>query len=562
MRCRSLASRETSAPPRASAPRWPSNKRKSPFSNRQSVISSIYFLLLLHCAGAFHSQAQFSGLAALNMWEKSKTRKSNPQNAETVFQGKKGTMVLPAPPISLTYRLRDELIALDIWSPQKKPAPKIVLQVDAEDPRFTSAPIPLSYRLRDTSPVDATAGVLFAFGILIILGASTTEPDVVIALVEEDGVWDGLAKQTLSNLFDATVPNSAADVIAVTLGESIGGVIGAVGTAMVSLVMTRQMPSLNSRGMTKSLMTEAIADSDFFIANSASRPLLQAAGLPPVLASVGSLVVATVSSQLVKLGARRKQGLLEEGQLLQKLLEEQQEKERKRAPLKFLLKGFNNKETYLSPKDLVPVAEVKIDFIDVFSDVARWLEYGILKADYQDTLLYNGVVVDTAVSGAFFGLLAAVSSQLYADILYGYFRKGPEYKQIEVRSRNVFDWATVYISTSISAAALFGIYELSHRPVSRYLQGMLAGGVEGCVGSNSFDFCLQTYIDANAPGPSPEAQLRALYTNLVMVGERLQVIAVDTSADDMQALVAGWAVATHSFFFHDLSQMLPALGNL
>jgi hypothetical protein len=497
----------------------------------------------------------------LNLGKKSKSRDSTtPQKVKTVLRRNQKMMVLP-PSLSLTDRLRDELSALNIWSPQKKSEiTETVLQVDDEKPIFISAPIPLSYRLRDTDPVDATAGVLFGFGILFTLGVSTTKPDEVAALVAEDGVWNGFAFPTLSTLFDASVPNSAVDVIAVTLGESIGGVIGAVATGIVSLIMTRQWPSLESRGLTRSLVTEAIADSDFFIANSASRPLLQAVGLPPVLASVGSLVVATASSQLVKLGARRQDRMVEEEQLLRKLLEEEKEKERKREPLKFLLKGFN-KAASVSPKDLVPVAEVKVDFIDIFSDVTRWLEYGILKSDYQDALMYNGVVVDTAVSGAFFGLVAAISSQLYADVLYGYFRKGPEYKQIEVRSRKIIDWATVYLSTSISAAALFGIYELSKRPVSRYVQGMLAGGVEGCVGSKSFDFCLQTYIDANAPGASPEAQLRALYTNLVMVGERLQVIAVDTSADDMRALVAAWAVAGDSFFSYQLPQMLSALGN-
>ena len=333
----------------------------------------MYLLLLLHCASAFQSQAQLSGLAAVNLGKKSKNRDSTtPQKAKTVPQGNQKMMILP-PSISLTDRLRDELVALNIWSPQKKSSAETALQVDDEEPIFMSAPIPLSYRLRDTDPVDATAGVLFGFGILFTLGVSTTKPDEVATLVAEDGVWNGYAFPTLSNLFDATMPTTAADVIAVTLGESIGGVIGAVATGIVSFLMTRRGPSLESRELTRSLVTEAIADSDFFIANSASRPLLQAAGLPPVLASVGSLFVATASSQLVKLGARRKDRLLEEEQLLQKLLEEEQEKERKREPLKFFLKGFK-KEAYVSPKDLVPVAAVQVDFIDIFSDVTRWLE--------------------------------------------------------------------------------------------------------------------------------------------------------------------------------------------
>jgi hypothetical protein len=159
-------------------------------------------------------------------------------------------------------------------------------------------------------------------------------------------------------------------------------------------------------------------------------------------------------------------------------------------------------------------------------------------------------LLDPSGSGAILGFMAAVSAQLYSDVIYGWFRYGPEAKQEEVFSRSSTDWVSVYFSRAVSAATLFGVYEGTQRPISRFIQGTLAGGVEGCLGSESFDLCLQTYIDANAPGPSPDAQIRALITNLVMLDQRLQDIAIDTTAEDVKALVRGWAVSSYSYLSH------------
>ena len=119
--------------------------------------------------------------------------------------------------------------------------------------------------------------------------------------------------------------------------------------------------------------------------------------------------------------------------------------------------------------------------------------------------------------GAGLGLLLAVSSQLHADALYSFCRLGLRDKQVEVENGTLLDWASVYASTSLSAAALFGTCEGAERPISRWIQGTFGGGVDGRFGSEAFDQCLQTYIDTNAPGPTPEAQARALITNLVVV---------------------------------------------
>ncbi len=177
----------------------------------------------------------------------------------------------------------------------------------------------------------------------------------------------------------------------------------------------------------------------------------------------------------------------------------------------------------------------------------------VLQREFAGTLQWNNEFMDPAMTGAILGMLAAVSSRFYADVLYGRFSYGPNYKQEEVRSRTYEDWLSLYFTTAASAATLFGCYELSKGPIFRWIQGTLAGGVEGCIGSSSFDACLQTYIDQNAPGPSPEAQFRALATNLNMLGQRLQDIAVDTTFDDFVALGRAWSVEFLSYLNHFVS---------
>jgi hypothetical protein len=175
------------------------------------------------------------------------------------------------------------------------------------------------------------------------------------------------------------------------------------------------------------------------------------------------------------------------------------------------------------------------------------------------TQLWNGQHPPTNINAfessivyALLGSLAAVSSRWYADVLYGRFCYGPVEKQKEVRTRSEAEWFSLYSSTAASAAVLFGCYEFFQLPIGFWIEGTLAGGVEGCVGSNSFDVCLQTYINTNSPGPTSEAQIRALVTNLYAVWVRLQDIAVDTSADDISALVRAYYVSINSFVSHYL----------
>jgi hypothetical protein len=405
----------------------------------------------------------------------------------------------------------------------------------------------MSKSTKGTNSFQPTVGAVFAFTIVLALAITTEESQDVASQIAEGEIWDSVARGTMTNVVGATVPMSSTDLVASALGDSIGGIIGSLCGGLVSMIGAK------TRANSKPLVTETIADSDFFIANSASLPLLEAAGLPPALASIASVVVASVPSQLVKLGSRQNERRLQEKDLMHQLLGEEQVREEARNSIfnRFRFGGKVQPKN-VGPENLVPVVETKIDFVDVFSDVTRWLAYGVLQKDFGESVVLNGLILDTSLTGALFGCLAAVSSQLYADVLYGMFRYGPESRQQEVFARKTIDWLAVYCSKAASTAALFGVYEYSQGPISFWIQATLAGGVDGCIGSTSFDACLQTYIDTNTPGPSPEAQFRALVTNLFMVGQRLQDIAVDTSMDDVNALVGAWAVSVNSFLQHPL----------
>jgi hypothetical protein len=67
------------------------------------------------------------------------------------------------------------------------------------------------------------------------------------------------------------------------------------------------------------------------------------------------------------------------------------------------------------------------------------------------------------------------------------------------------------------------------------------------------------YIDSNMPGQLPEAQFGVLVTNLVMVGHILHDITIDTSMDNIHALVSTWSLSAISYFKNPLeSPVCPA----
>jgi len=477
------------------------------------------------------------------------------------------------------------------------------------------------------------AGYFVGLGIIFMLGFSSSFEDIP------------------TNVVEASIPTSSTDLLAIALGESIGGVIGAFFSLFVNFILTTtvkgsfvndvatntvaSLPFLQQklqertqqRGSddakttvssaattttstttaptkTTKLFEQALSDSDFFIANGAALSLLELLGVPSSAATLTSVFIAAIPSQLIKVTTQLKeQQRQQEDELFEELLRKEKQKQQRRKKRVSLpwTKWFNSNNSnnnavsrtsikstaaaaaaaaastpvLVDLKELKPVttADVgivaigdgvkksenqdndilaKIDQVAIFTEIARWLEYDVLITEFADRGALQLSPFASGINGAVLGAIAGVSSQLYADILYGQFGTGPKTKQLEVRTRPISRWLLLYVETAATAASLFGIYELSQKPISRYIQATLAGGVESCVGSNDFEACIETFLLDNAPGPSPEAQLRALVVNLNMVAVRLQDIAADTTYDDVAALVRAWSVSFMSWSNHVL----------
>jgi len=397
------------------------------------------------------------------------------------------------------------------------------------------------------------AGFFLAVAIILSLAVSGPSDDEV----------GSASVAVMTKVVENTVPTTSTEVVAVTLGESIGGVIGAVSSVAINFVLRGGKVNDDSSDSSdsekskekKSLLSQGLADSDYFIANSASNSLLEAAGVPETIAKYSSVFIAAIPSQLVKITPR----LTERKMSLPMFNENEGKTSMNVNP--FFWKRDKKVEGVATITDEESVtaaaAAATIDFVEVFADITRWLEYDVLKTEYGETAISQFWMVgnnlstinpiQSAITFALLGSLAAVSSRWYADCLYGRFRYGPVEKQNEVRRRSSAEWFSIYSSTAASAAALFGCYEFFQLPIGRYIQGTLSGGVEGCVGSSSFNACMQTFIDTNSPGPTAEAQFRALVTNLYAVYVRLQDIAGDTTTADMAALIRAWSVSAASY---------------
>lgn len=100
--------------------------------------------------------------------------------------------------------------------------------------------------------------------------------------------------------------------------------------------------------------------------------------------------------------------------------------------------------------------------------------------------------------------MAALSSQLYTDVLYLYSDFGDPIKREKTLNRKIEGWASVYATKCVSAATLFGVYEAVRAPASRFVSQLVSGGVAGCAGSKDFDLCMETYLIDNPPSAAIE----------------------------------------------------------
>ena len=136
------------------------------------------------------------------------------------------------------------------------------------------------------------------------------------------------------------LPQSAEDVISVSIGEGIAGVIGAFATWLLGTILNfksdedytvRGVESTaataaatrrgyadsgrmmgGSRGDVDSIVSGAVADGDYFLTRAAAQPLLEALGIPIFLASVASVLIATVPYEAVKISSQKRRNEVEE----------------------------------------------------------------------------------------------------------------------------------------------------------------------------------------------------------------------------------------------------------
>lgn len=275
--------------------------------------------------------------------------------------------------------------------------------------------------------IERNLGVILAVSIILVLGLSTTQ-EATVTLLEQQGLSTDLplgganavpplnevAMATVTNVIESYVPTTSTDLVAVALGESVGGVVGATFSVAINMLIQasrnhamvkfRSASSLDnddddSQGdvanrRRQTFLSQALSDSDFFIANGAFLSLFEALGMNVRVAKLGSVVLASIPSQLVKLGPNIKERRSQEEQILQQLLLRQQEEQRKEQefamksnffawankvlmPRSVSTAGTPTSHKNANPAELVPVLKeaTAIDFVEIFSDVTRWLEY-------------------------------------------------------------------------------------------------------------------------------------------------------------------------------------------
>jgi hypothetical protein len=268
----------------------------------------------------------------------------------------------------------------------------------------------------EQNPMHSSAGLFFALAVILALGltTTTTSDDTPVLFgfsVNTDNELNEVALATATRVIDASVPTSSSAYFAAALGESIGGVIGASLSVVINVLLRRgvmprsiddnnQDTEINGNGSfdrdnfsirKQPFISQALADGDYFIANSATDSLLVALGVAPEVAKLSSVFIAVVPSELVKLAPKLRQQKTQEDQILQQLLQEQEEEQRleklsQRSIGSFLamLPKFGSassmqvqeKKQSVDTNLLVPVTGgVEIDFVEIFADVTRWLEY-------------------------------------------------------------------------------------------------------------------------------------------------------------------------------------------
>ncbi|KAL7430112.1 hypothetical protein ACHAXH_006221 [Discostella pseudostelligera] len=442
---------------------------------------------------------------------------------------------------------------------------------DIYEDAFSSSVAPK--RQKSEMMAMSAVSVALAISVVYALASSGPAPDMidttefnesgnVVRAFLQDGNAERLEIAT-RNIVKTVLPQSAEDVIAVSIGEGIAGAIGAFATWLLGMVLN-MMPMNNdmikasnfestkrnivgsssgggqiifrqSANNMDALMSEAMADGDYFLTRAAAQPLFEAVGIPIFFASLASILIATLPYEAVKLTSQKRKRETEEQRLLEMLLEEEESRRRDMNVIDVgsnkifeFIQRLNVRQPTVNVDIDEEIADTKdymnklqqqrllgnvvpgLDYVELFADITKWLEYDVLISNYRGILtMPTGQMLTTSEESAIFGLLAAFSSQLYTDVLYLYSDFGNPLKREQTINRSLEGWASIYATKCISTATLFGVYESVRAPISRLLSQLLSGGVGGCVGSNDFDLCMETYLIDNPASASLQADIRA-----------------------------------------------------
>ena len=396
----------------------------------------------------------------------------------------------------------------------------------------------------------------------------------------EDGV-QSLSKVSF-NVFDAAVPTTAVDVLSIALGEAIAGAIGGIATWGLGVIlraknfrenMVQTLKQDNEaqkgnfknlfsneqyrgNGLTNGLVTEAVADTDYFLTRAAATPLLGAVGLSPGAASLISVFVASVPYQFIKLSRRQRENREREDRLLEALLQNEKMKQkplykyfRIKTPIDLERESENERKINPTLTDDI-TAEIKtgsankIDLVELFADVTKWLEYDVLSKDFAGSLKLNNSPINSGVESAAFGFMAALSSQIYADVIYRFTDYGLKSNRLASRNKSLQDRLNFYSIKCLTAATLFGTYETVRLPISSFIVNLLSGGVDSCLGSNDFNLCLETYMFDNPAEASTEAQFRSLIVAAMNLIERVNL---DVSNENVNMMEMGRSLSVQIY---------------
>lgn len=456
----------------------------------------------------------------------------------------------------------------------------------------------------------SAASIVFAIGVVYALASNA--PDMIIVDPREfnpesenvvrDLFREGNAERleiATRNIVGTVLPQSAEDVIAVSIGEGIAGAIGAFATWLLGMIlnfksdedfilepMSAAMNNSAIESTTKrpmggrnmdSLVSGAVADGDYFLTRAAAQPLLEALGIPIFFASLASVLIATVPYEAVKISSQNRRNEVEKQQVLLEMLLEEEENRRKNFGLRRKLdiggasyimdKLSNNIFDFIQRLNVRPsmddfvendIDEVEIsparneqilalDYVELFADITKWLEYDVLITNYRGILsLPNGELLSTGWESSIFGLLAALSSQLYTDVLYLYSDFGNPMKREMTLNRSLEGWASIYATKCLSAATLFGVYEAVRGPTSHLLSQLISGGIGGCIGSNDFDMCMQTYLIDNPPAASLQAEFRASIVSVLSSLDSFSYLLPLNDQETLESFFRGVAVSLYS----------------